>query len=284
VGAERHIGLATWSGLPELDPDDRLLLPLLRGAGCDVRPVVWSDPAVDWPRFDLVIVRSTWDYYRRYAEFLAWLARAGRQTHLWNPPVTLRWNTHKGYLRDLARSGIRVIPTIWGSDGRSLATVVAEVGWKELVLKPAVSAAGTGAVRFDASEAPARQALFERMLSEGEVLVQPYVGSVETLGERSLVFLDGEFSHAVLRAPKLSAGSALREGAPVVPSAAELEVARKVLATYREETLYARVDLALDASDRPMLMELELTEPLLYLASSPGAAERFAAGIRRRLE
>jgi hypothetical protein len=285
--------LATCAELPQLDQDTRCLLAALLARGVAARAAVWSDAAIDWSEFDLVIVRSCWDYARRREEFLRW---ARGVPNLANDARTLGWNTHKQYLSELAASGIPVVPTLWLRPGDSC-SMPQEGEW---VIKPAVSLAGLDTGRYRLYEQHDRTlavAHAERLLTAGRsIMLQPYLKQIDRLGERSLVFLGGEFSHAVCKSALLSGpdqgldrrflatgGMQLREH---VPSQVELALAKRVVryaSADPRDLLYARVDLVPDSDQQPLLMELELTEPQLYLTSN-GAAERFATLIACRAE
>jgi glutathione synthase/RimK-type ligase-like ATP-grasp enzyme len=277
------VGLATCSDLPDLDPDDRLLLGALEAAGASAVPAVWSDPEVSWARSDVVVIRSTWDYHRRVDEFLRWVDTVAGSTRLLNDARTVRWNSHKTYLRDLEADGVPIVPTVWLTEGSSVQKVLRQSGWKRAVLKPEVGASGEGTRLLDAEDEAANEVGLAALQKLGEVMLQPYLAAVDDPGERSLVFVDGVYSHAVLRAPKLSRGFLLREGEPVTPSAAERKVAEQALSVLDAAPVYARVDLVPNDRGLPCLMELELIEPLLYLATRPGSAERLSQAILQRL-
>ena len=275
----RRVALVTWEELPGLSEDDRELLVPLRELGAAPSPAVWSDPGCDWAEFDAAVVRSTWDYHLRHAEFLAWLDRVATLTRLWNPPALVRWNSHKSYLADLARSGVPVVPTRLCADvGRAMEVARGE-GWTRAVVKPAVSAAGHRTYLVDLRAGPSGRGPWSNAPPEGEVLVQPYLDEVERSGERSLVFLNGRFSHAFLRAPRLAPGSGLVEESPVQAVPAEVELGREALGASPAATLYARADMVRDAAGTLRLMELELIEPALGLRSAPGSARAFAQAI-----
>ena len=276
------VGLATWEGLPGLSADDQRLLAPLRDRGLQPVPVVWSESAPDAARLDLVVVRSTWDYHHRLAEFLAWIDRVGGRTRLWNPPATVRWNSDKRYLQELARRGVATIPTVWSSEFESVTRTLRDRGWDRGVLKPTVSASGyaTELVRVDSPEANERT--LTRLRTRGELMLQPFVDATLGPGERSLVFLAGRYSHAILRAPKFADRSTIGEGQAHQPSEVERRFADAVLATLKPVPLYARVDLV-PLDDGPHLMELELVEPELYFRAGPGSAERLADAIAAQL-
>jgi glutathione synthase/RimK-type ligase-like ATP-grasp enzyme len=277
------VALVTWSGLPDLDPDDRHLVRGLAGEGITAVPAVWSAPAVRWEDFDLAVLRSTWDYHRRIEEFLRWVGTVSERTLLLNDPATVRWNSHKSYLRDLEAAGIPIVPTVWGRSVLSATGVLRAQGWERGVMKPAVSADGYETSVFTAATEPENERRFARLRGRGEVMLQPYLPAVDGPGERSLVFFDGVYSHTALRAPKLSTGSGLREGASVEPTEAERQIAERAVTTVRPVPLYGRVDLVQGPSG-PCVMELELIEPTLYLGTRDGSAARLASAIRRRLD
>jgi len=195
------IALATCEALPDLDPDDALLVAALRERGLDPRPAVWSDPQVDWGAFDLCLIRSVWDYFHRPAEFLEWVDGAGAVVELWNPPQTLRWNAHKSYLRELEEAGIPVIPTLWLEQGSKpdLLALLAERGWDDSILKPAVAGGSLGLHRV--AEPAAAQEHLEGLLERGDAMAQPFLDSI-TGGELSIICLDGQPSHAVRKTPR----------------------------------------------------------------------------------
>ncbi|GMU64080.1 MAG: ATP-grasp domain-containing protein [Acidobacteriota bacterium] len=282
------VALVTWRELPELDSDDRPLAAALRARGHQVAIVAWDDAGFDWATARLVLLRNPWDYYRRFDEFLAWAARVDAVASLWNPLAVLAWNLHKGYLVELARAGVPVVPTELvrrGSDF-DLASLVAHRGWRRGVAKPAVSADSWETVAFDSGDLADAEAMIERRLPERDLLVQPFLESVESDGERCLVFLDGAFSHAIRKNALTRGGrwAGLPEGTPVAADEDELAVAHRVLAAAGfADLLYARVDLVRDAAGRPLLLELELAEPTLFLADHPAGLERLLAGIERRL-
>lgn len=279
----------TCAELPALDPDDRPLADALAALGCAVEPCVWDDEDVAWETFDLVLVRSPWDYAERRAAFVRWAERVAERTTLHNPAEVIAWNTDKRYLRALAADGVPTIPTAWVPAGRPaprLADLLAERGWREAIVKPTVGAGSSGLVRVDDGDRDgAGAAALAALVRTADAMVQPFLPSIVAEGELSLVFLDGAFSHAVRKRPAAGDFRVQPEfgatAVPVTPSAAELAVAGAALATLdAERLLYARVDLVSDADGAPLVIELEVTEPALYLAQAPGAAERLARRVR----
>ncbi|MET7301522.1 hypothetical protein [Embleya sp. NPDC005575] len=281
---EPRVALTTCAELPDLDPDERLLFEPLAAHGIRAEAAVWNDPAVDWAGYDLVVLRSVWDYPARRKEFIEWAASVPR---LANPASIVAWNTDKTYLRDLTRAGLPVVETMWLEPDSTVTLPTSGLH----VVKPAISAGSRDTERYDLAS-PEQRALAAghatSLLAGGRtVMVQPCLEAVDTVGETALVYFDGVFSHAVRK------GSMLDGTAEMVgdlyrseqiearePSAAELAVAARVLTEIPVgPLLYARVDLIPGADGTPTLLELELTEPSLFLAYADGAAERLADAI-----
>jgi len=277
-----HLRIATCRPLPEPDDDQAPLLRALAAAGVEAEMCDWrSGPP--WRRPRPTVVRSTWDYIHHLDAFRAWVSRAGADAALWNPPDVILDNLHKGYLLALAGRGVPVVPTALLDRGRaaSLGRLCADRGWGEVVIKPAVGAGSFETRRF-AAEDPRAQAACDRLVADRDLLVQPYLAAVEGHGERALVWIDGEFTHAVRKSPRF-AGDEECVSAAAIGTAAEREVGEAALAPFRDRLLYARVDVAPGPDGGPVVMELELVEPSLFLLQCPAALARLVAAIRRRL-
>lgn len=274
------------------DDDEPLLVAALAARGVTARAADWADPAVDWSA-DLVLVRSTWDYARRRAEFLAWAERVEQVATLLNPAAVLTWNTEKTYLRDLAAAGVPVVPTGWVGPGDDAVAAVA--AWPgDVVVKPAVSAGARDTARFAPADRDAAVAHVRALVDGGRTaMVQPYLERLDGEGETGLVHLDGAYSHAFGKGALLAAGP-LGEGlfAEETITAREATdeqraLGDRVVAWAADRSggplLYARVDLVPGADGSPQVIELELTEPSLNLAVADGAADRFADAVVARL-
>lgn len=292
------VALATCREFPLLDAEDRLLLPELERLGIEAVPAVWTDDAVAWESFDAVVLRETWDYSDRRPEFLAWTRRVAAVSRLWNPADVVEWSTDKRYLRDLAAAGIPVVPTVFLEPGDDAGAWAPPTGFADFVVKPAVSAGSRDTMRYSAIDglAPARAHVERLLLADRAVMVQPYLEAVDTAGETAVLFLGGEYSHAIRKGPLLVRdveGSRV-EGLfvqeqidPRIPSGDELALARAIVDSIPGgfgQVLYARVDLIPDPQGRPHLLELELVEPSLFLSHSDGAPARMAAAIAARLD
>ena len=281
-----RIALVTGATMAKPDPETHLLVDALaqRGIVADVPP--WNSEQ-DWAAYPLVVVRTPWDYFRHLDAFLAWAERTSALTHLVNPVAVIAWNSHKGYLRELAAGGVATVPTLWIERGDTAAGArLTAQGWDEVVVKPAVSIGAIGALRARADD-PACRAHLENLVAAGDVMVQPFVHSIAEAGEVSMIYFGGVFSHAICKRP--AAGDYRVQdlyGGTVhahTPTAAERRLAEAVLAQAPAATTYARVDLV-SHEGRPALMELEAIEPELFLGATPDAAANFAAELARRLE
>jgi glutathione synthase/RimK-type ligase-like ATP-grasp enzyme len=277
--------LATAADLPGLHHDEEPLLEALTDRGVPWRVLAWDDPSVDWGAAALVVIRSTWDYVPRRDEFVAWARRVGAATSLWNHAETVAWNTDKHYLRRFAAAGVDVVPTRWLERGTAadLPALLAETGWSEAVVKPVVSAGSMGTVRFSHTEAPAVQRHLDRLLEDGDVMVQAYAARVESEGEISVMWIDGDLTHAIRKVPRPGDFRVQEEFGGRYERVALDDglraAADAVIAQVEDGCRYGRVDLLPGADGRPQLVELELVEPQLFLRHEPVAAARLADAI-----
>lgn len=297
-----RIAIATSTRGLERDPDLEPLRAALATRGADPLVAVWNDPSVDWSTCRATVVRSTWDYALQRSAFLRWAAAVERSGPIWNPVPLLTWNTDKRYLFELRSAGIPVVPTrlVVPADDPALPELASGQPEDEVVVKPAVSAGARDTDRYRAEQVVDALAHVRRLLdADRDVLVQPYMPSVDARGERALVFIEGAFSHAVAKAPILRAdadpGTPAAEVladlftgeqlTPATPSAAEHAVAEAALAFAADRfgmPLYGRVDLV-DGPDGPCVLELELAEPSLFHAHGPGSVGRLADALVARL-
>ena len=307
-----RIALVTCSALPHLHVDDAPLVAALATRNAQAEAAVWDDEAVAWDSYDLVVIRSTWDYAQRRSEFLEWASRVDRLSRLSNPLPVLRWNSDKHYLRELESVGIPIVPTMWLEPERRFSSRALHTRFPargEFVIKPAVSAGSVDTGRYTAMDAYSRGLAIQhsrRLLEAGRtVMVQRYLASVDAVGERAHVFISGEYSHSVhkgamLDGPDVGVEGVYREErmSPLEASEREIQFSREVVRAARrffartadgvdlvpDPLLYARVDLVTDDQGAPVLMELELVEPSLFTALGEGSLERFADAIAQRAE
>ncbi|MBK7902011.1 MAG: hypothetical protein IPJ97_02965 [Proteobacteria bacterium] len=284
----------------ELDEDMPPLVDALVRLGARVSTPCWDDGSVDWASFDLALLRSTWNYAERIDEFRAWTRRCARQTRLLNPPEVVDWNTDKHYLAHLHRRGVPVVPSRFvepGDDARAalqhFLTGAADslsagraVPFDQFVVKPTIGAGSRDTARYRCSDAARALQHLTRLVVEARrsTLLQPYLASVDELGETALVYFGGEASHAIRKGPLLRLDSALVAGlfapeeiAAREPGADELALAAAAYAAIPfDAPLYARIDMIRDDRGAPVILELEMTEPSVFFGHAPGSAGRLA--------
>ncbi|MCI3930470.1 hypothetical protein [Streptomyces sp. AN091965] len=273
------VALATFRPQDHIGAVDRDLPDLARAvgaAGATARVAHWDDPDVDWGAYDLVLIRSTWDYIEHVAEFTAWAERVAAVTRLANPADVVRWNADKRYLGELTAAGVPTVPTAYAAPGPDAEP---DLPAGEFVIKPTVGGGSHLAGRYGPGGHAAARAHLARLAAEGlTAMVQPYMSRIDTTGERALIFFGGHYRHAIRKGAVLTPGTAYdadKTSHPDVrawrPTDAELALAERALAAVpgAPELLYARVDLVDGDDGAPHVMELELIEPNLFLDVHP---------------
>jgi glutathione synthase/RimK-type ligase-like ATP-grasp enzyme len=282
------IGLVTYSKQPTLTDDDRPLIVELRALGQDAVAVRWDDSTVDWSTFHALVLRSTWDYHLRVNEFRDWLARLERlSVSLWNPVSLVRWNMHKGYLREMEQAGIATPRTRWVTQGSSaaLGDIMRDERWAQAIVKPAISASATDTwrVRADSASDASRVA---GLATRADVLVQELIPEVAQRGEWSLMFIGGTFSHATIKKPRAGDFRVQQElGGSADPAIAPRDViaaGERIAAALPKPWLYTRID-GVETSRGFLLMEAECIEPVLFFGHAPGARRAFVHSLERLL-
>lgn len=281
------LALVTATRMPKPDPESGLLVDALAELGVRATIHAWDQPC-DWSQFPLVVSRTPWDYFHRVDEFLHWARGVAAITELLNPLPTIAWNAHKSYLLDLAAAGVPIVPTVLVGRGAGAEERDAALSrFSEAVIKPAVAGGALDALHVDAIvDADVAAAHLGRLLAEKDALVQPFMAGIQSDGETSLIFFDGQLSHAIRKVPAAGdfrvhqhyGGTVLHH----TPSPAELTVATAALAVAPAATGYARIDMV-PGSSGPAVMEAELIEPELFLGSDPAAPGRYARCLARRL-
>ena len=284
-----QLAIASSRQFPSIHEDDAHLAATLKLLGVAPTVCIWNDPTVDWAAFDAVLIRTIWDYFEHYAAFLAWthtLDRLG--VSVINDTPLMRWNSDKRYLLEMQRQGVPIIPTRVVS-GHVLPEALADAT-EEMVIKPTVSGGAWHTVRGRPGTAEFAQAL-QRLPKQMDYLLQPFVPEIASDGEWSLLYFEGNYSHAVLKRPVTGDYRVQEQHGGTVtqatPNEHTLSAAGKVLATVatlgHQQPAYARVD-GVVVGGRFLLMELEVIEPSLSLVRRQDAAERFARLLRQRLE
>ena len=292
-----RLAFATCEELPDLDPDDRLAVGALGALGIEVQPIIWTGPDLSWDGIDACVLRSTWDYHRRFDEFSLWIAQASSHVPVINDPKIVEWNAHKFYLRDLHLRGVPVVESEWleSGDAVDLDALLRQRHWNDAVIKPVYGASAHGIVRVGERGVAidVAQSHLATLLSEQDAIVQPFLPAIEHYHERALTFFGGSFSHAVTKAPFMHAYSSVRQRAERLPGASgekpaqatpeEVAVAESALAVVPGNPVYARVDVVRDDEGAVRVLELEVIEPTLYLYAHPEAPARFARALRDAL-
>lgn len=305
--ADLHIALvSTFAALP-LDEDMPPLMAALTSAGARVSTPCWDDDQVDWSAYDAALLRSTWNYVDHIERFRAWARGCAQQTLLLNPPPVVEWNTDKHYLAHLHRAGVPVVPSRFVEPTDDAGTALREflggganalsagrgVAFDQFVIKPSIGAGSRDTARYRREDSGRALAHLQRLVvtERRSALLQPYLASVDVAGETALIYFGGQASHAIRKGPLLQLDSGLVEGlfAPEdirarEPGADEQAVAAAAYAAIPfEAPLYARIDMIRDDRGAPVILELEMTEPSVFLAHAPGSAERLAAALLARV-
>jgi O-ureido-D-serine cyclo-ligase len=279
-----RVALLTADKTLKTDFDMGPLRAAFERAGAVAEPLAWDAPHAAPREFDLCILRSTWEYYLAPRAFLDWLTDTAASSRLLNPLPIVRWNIDKHYLAELEARGVRVVPTefIKGGAPVALEERCRRRRWHDVVIKPAISAGSFLTRRFAADDAEAERYVAEHARRR-DMLVQPFLCSVDTRGERSLIWIDGRVTHTVRKHPRFAGHeeSVVPDGPPTTD---ELAITAAALAGLERDILYARVDLMCDDEGRACLSELELIEPSLFFDFADGVADWFVAGALRRLE
>jgi glutathione synthase/RimK-type ligase-like ATP-grasp enzyme len=284
------IALVSCASAHDKDSDLPLIIDALARRGREAVIEDWDNAAADWKQFTAAIVRSPWDYHTRYDEFMSWVSRVWHDTQLLNSPDVIAWNTNKTYLAELSAAGLPIIPTMFVPIGSEVAELPFDV-----IVKPTISAGSNDTSRYVNDDAGVHAHVARLHEMKKVAMVQPYQEAIDTDGETGLLYFNGVFSHAFRKGAIFGAKQSDRNDLYVIEeigergaSDAQRELGDAVLhyvtQRFGQAPLYARVDMVPDISGRPILMELELAEPSLFLHTSEGAADRFAAAVCERVQ
>jgi len=267
----------------------RLLNEALERLGLTVRRTYWDDPNYDWSQTRAVVFRTIWDYFERFDEFWPWLEQVQHKTRLINSMELIQWNIDKTYLFDLAERGIPVVPSVLVKKRchQSLKEIAAHHNWRDLVVKPTIAGGGFLTFKYTFDQLDQVQPEFDALVNQRDMLVQGYISSITSLGEASLMVFNGEFTHSILKRAKSGdfrvqddfGGSVhLYQEKPE-----EVVLAQNVMAQCSQVPAYGRVDIVWDDQNQPMVSELEIFEPELWVRNAPWTADNFAKAIAQQL-
>ena len=275
-----NVGILTCARLPELLESDQKLIPLFSNENITAKAVIWDDESINWTEFDYLIFRNTWDYYQKEIAFNHWLDKIeSLGIKSLNPITTIQKNKHKFYLKKLEKEGISILPTLFLEKNSTpdLLNLIPE-NWKKIVIKPAFSAGSYLTKLIDRSEIDSIQEEFKDHFETKDFLLQEFCPEIKELGETSLIFFNGNFSHAINKKPvSTDFRVQIQYGGKytlIDPNDDLILQAELVLSKIPEKLLYARVD-GIVIKNKLHLMEVELIEPDLYFDLADGARERF---------
>jgi len=272
------------------EEENARLHQFLTQKGLQVTLEVWDNPAVDWGKYELVLLKSPWDYFDKIDTFYTWLSKLEElQVRVLNPISIVRWNADKRYLVELQEKGERVVPTLWLEQGSRLdvATVFERLQSDKIIVKPAVSGGAKNTFALTPQEAETQAESINSLLQQESFLAQPFIPEIQTKGEWSFLFFNGEYSHTVLKTAKAGDFRVQHFFGGTIhtpePPAHLLEAAHNLVDKYAQGCLYARVD-GIERAGELVLMELELIEPFLFMATSEGAIERYYDALAAQLQ
>ena len=269
--------------------EQELLKSAFEAQGLKVDITYWDNPTYEWQETKSVLFRTIWDYFERFNEFWEWLEQVKTKTRLINSYELIKWNIDKHYLKDISSWGIETVPTYFADKGcnMKLHEIAKRNQWKDLVIKPAISASAFKTYKILANEIQVNEKLFNSLVQERNMLVQPYFETITQLGEASLMVFDGKFTHAILK--KAQPGDFRVQddfGGTVhnyIPTKAEINFAEKVFETCKTKPVYGRVDIVWDNDKNFYLSELEIIEPELWIRNYPKCAEKIAEAVDKIL-
>ncbi|AHM63344.1 hypothetical protein D770_25495 [Flammeovirgaceae bacterium 311] len=274
---------------PDIEQENNLLLAYLQQKDLDIHKEIWTDPAVDWQQYDLVLLKAPWDYFDKFTLFKQWLNKLEQlEVNLLNPVTVVRWNSDKHYLHDIQDGGLPIIPAVFIEKGEQphLAEYFESFGTDTLIIKPAVSGGAKNTILLTRDTLDAISPGIRKLLEEESFMVQPFIREIQTEGEWSLLFFGGHYSHCILktaatgdfRVQHIHGGSVHPMEAP----AALRELAQQYIDKFAKGCLYARVDGVM-IQGQFALMELELIEPYLYLFTHQQGYENYYQALMEML-
>jgi glutathione synthase/RimK-type ligase-like ATP-grasp enzyme len=283
------LGLVTCRAYPDLTEDDQLLIPAFKEKRIIAKPVIWNDGPLPPNEYDLLIVRSPWDYFLTTAEYISWMNKATTAGYkILNKPEIIKKNLHKSYIKELQRRGILTADTMFIPKGSilRLEEVFERKRFKRVVIKPAISGGAFETYLVNREEAVDYNPIAAKILEFADLMIQDYIEEIETGGEYSLIFLNGEYSHAVLKkvAPgdfrtQIDFGGTVEA---IKPSASLIDQAYEINDALGFDTLYSRVD-GIYSKDEFKVIELEMFEPNLYFSYHEKSVQRFVESVIERI-
>ncbi|MFT6267517.1 MAG: glutathione synthase/RimK-type ligase-like ATP-grasp enzyme [Alphaproteobacteria bacterium] len=278
----------TTKNLEEFFIYDDLVKPHLADLGWQVDDVSWHNKDVDYSQYDVVIVRSTWDYQAYAESFMQTLTHIdSSKTRLENPLALMQWNVSKCYLKDLESKGVAILPTVWLDcfDSKEIQAAFRHFATSEIIIKPLVSANADFTYRLTEEDFLFKQQSIKSDLQNRSIMLQAFEKTILDKGEYSLFYFDGEYSHTINKVPASGDFRVQEEHGgqleSIEPTKAMRSLAQKTLNALPENALYARIDM-LETPKGLAIIEVELIEPSLYFNMDEESPKRFAKAIIKR--
>lgn len=286
----RKVGFVTHLGSSHLTQSDQLVANSLMGQGFnEISALPWDDPKIDWKKYDILILRSCWNYHIKYNEFISWLKKINNMgKFILNPYDTVLWNSNKKYLKELNKKGLSTIATIWidKNNFNLFDTQFDNLHWQEVIVKPVIGASAFQVKSFSSSDIFAVREYVQKMLLRSDAMIQPLLQEISQ-GELSIIYLGDVYSHTVLKIPKSNGFRSNYEyGATTKLIDLEeniLTQANHIYKSLNMRLLYARLD-GVVISGKFTLMEVELIEPHLFFDLYPQGADSFASALVKYME
>lgn len=284
------VALLSTDNLENFFTYDKLLIEPMKNIGWIAEEISWRNENVNWNDYDAVIVRSTWDYQNDFKMFLKVLEKIDNASHLENDFELMKWNMNKSYLFDLERKGVRIVETIWEKsfNQNTAFQYFDKLQSDEIIIKPNISANADNTFRLTREKLNEKLHELEKIFTDREFMVQPFMQNIVDEGEYSLFFFNGEFSHCVLKKPKEKDFRVQEEHGGkfknVIPTEQQKVIGKNIIDKLSVLPLYGRTDLVRTADNDFALMELELIEPSLYFNMDSESPTRFTEAFAKRFK
>ncbi|MBX3114987.1 MAG: hypothetical protein KF836_10520 [Fimbriimonadaceae bacterium] len=276
-----RLAIVTCQNIPEIDVDETITLQRFAEAGFEVSLVAWDDISINWSNYDAALIRSTWNYPEFPEQYSHWVVQVSESTRLFNSAVLIAPNIHKSYLLSLSDTGVPIVPTLMPKSFSEAQAWLLENRYTRFVLKPAIGAGSWMTDFFNIGEIERAERFFAEIQAENDPICQPFMESVSNGGERSLIYIDGNFTHKIIKQPRfIGQEESVSDALPV--ELHEAQIGNLVINTLPEKPLYARVDLIEDSGEL-LLSEMELIEPSLFFRQNPAALDDLVNGVKSRL-
>ncbi|HKJ34769.1 MAG TPA: hypothetical protein VKA34_23290 [Balneolales bacterium] len=285
-----HIAFLTMDSLDGFVSYDHLAVPPLQEFQHEVDFVSWRKK-IDWDQFDMVIIRTTWDYQNDLEQFIKTLQDIDdSDASLENSLDLVKWNIEKNYLRDLEKGALPIVPTVWETQplhARNLKGYFNHFDTHHIIIKPTVSANADHTYWLKKETVDKHVDKLEQVFEKRPFMVQPFMESIVTEGEFSLFYFNGKYSHTILKTPMQHDFRVQEEHGGIIQSVQPddeiLKQGEKVMKSLPELPLYVRIDFVRDQNEDYLIMEIELIEPSLYFSYDDRSSQRFAKAVNKRL-